>query len=183
MTQALMIIDVQNDYFPDGKYPLNNTEQTLQKTLKLQNYFRQKQLPIIYIQHINPDPNAVFFVNNSFGSQLHAKLLPIIKPNEMIIQKAYPNSFYQTQLQEKLERLGIKQLVICGMMSHMCVDSTTRCAFELNYQPILIHDACTTRDLDFNGNIIPSKDVHNSFMSALMRFSKIMSCEAFIQAT
>ena len=165
MTQALMII-----------------EQALQNTLKLQNYFRQKQLPIIYIQHINPDPNAVFFVNNSFGSQLHAKLLPI-KSNEMIIQKAYPNSFYQTQLQEKLERLGIIQLVICGMMSHMCVDSTTRCAFELNYQPILIHDACTTRDLDFNGNIIPSQDVHNSFMSALMRFSKIMSCEAFIQAT
>ncbi|WP_334327731.1 isochorismatase family protein [Gilliamella apicola] len=61
MTQALMIIDVQNDYFPDGKYPLNNTEQTLQNTLKLQNYFRQKLLPIIYIQHINPDPNAVFF--------------------------------------------------------------------------------------------------------------------------
>lgn len=62
MTQALMIIDVQNDYFPNRKYPLNNTEQTLQCTLKLQNYFRQKQLPIIYIQHVNQDANALFFL-------------------------------------------------------------------------------------------------------------------------
>lgn len=181
MTQALIIIDVQNDYFPEGKYPLNNTQQTLQYTLKLQHYFRQKQLPIIYIQHVNQDVNAAFFVKNSYGSQLHSKLLPLEEHNEFIVQKAYPNSFYQTHLQQTLEQLGISQLVICGMMSHMCVDSTTRCAFELNYQPILIHDACTTRDLNFNGNIIASQVVHVSFMSALMRFATVMKCESFIQ--
>ncbi|KES17862.1 Amidase related to nicotinamidase [Gilliamella apicola SCGC AB-598-I20] len=181
MVQALMIIDVQNDYFPNGKYPLNNTEQTLQYTLKLQNYFRQKQLPIIYIQHVNQDANAPFFVKNSVGCQLHFKLLPVKQNNEFIIEKAYPNSFYQTQLLQKLQQEGITQLVICGMMSHMCVDSTTRSACELNYQPILIHDACSTRDLDFNGNIIPSQLVHNSFMSALMRFATVMSCESFIK--
>lgn len=181
MTQALMIIDVQNDYFPNGKYPLNNTEQTLQCTLKLQNYFRQQQLPIIYIQHVNQDANALFFVKNSAGCQLHPKLLPVEQHNEFVIEKAYPNSFYQTQLQQRLQQEGITQLVICGMMSHMCIDSTTRSACELNYQPILIHDACTTRDLDFNGNIIPSQLVHNSFMSALMRFARVMSFESFIE--
>ncbi|OCG05963.1 cysteine hydrolase family protein [Gilliamella apis] len=181
MTQALMIIDVQNDYFADGKYPLNNTVQILKNTLKLQEHFRQKQLPIIYIQHINQDDNAVFFVKNSYGCQLHPKLLPIQEYNEFVIEKAYPNSFYQTQLQQKLKQAEITQLVICGMMSHMCVDSTTRCAYELNYQPILIHDACTTRDLEFNGNIISSSDVHNSFMSALMRFATVMNIESFIE--
>ena len=181
MTQALMIIDVQNDYFPNGKYPLNNTVQTLKNTLKLQKHFRQKQLPIIYIQQIIQDDNAVFFVKNSYGCQLHPKLLPIQEHNKLVIEKAYPNSFYQTQLQQKLKQAEITQLVICGMMSHMCVDSTTRCAYELNYQPILIHDACTTRDLEFNGNIISSSDVHNSFMSALMRVATVMNIESFIE--
>lgn len=180
MTQALMIIDVQNDYFADGKYPLNNTVQTLKNTLKLQKHFRQKQLPIIYIQHINQDDNAVFFVKNSYGCQLHPKLLPIQEHNELVIEKAYPNSFYQTQLQQKLKQAEITQLVICGMMSHMCVDSTTRMACELNYQPILIHDACATCDLQFDDIIIPAQTVHNSFMSALMNFAKIVSCQALI---
>ncbi|WP_267356079.1 MULTISPECIES: isochorismatase family protein [unclassified Gilliamella] len=75
------------------------------------------------------------------------------------------------------------QLVICRMMSHMCVDSTARCAFDLNYQPILVHDACTICDLDFNGNIIHSQDVHNSFMSALMQSTTIISCESFIRVS
>ncbi|MCX8700838.1 hypothetical protein J3U11_07125 [Gilliamella sp. B2840] len=91
---------------PDGNYPLNNTEEVLQHTLKLQNFFDKKQLLIIYIQHINRDLNAVFFVNHSYGSQLHVKLLAINKPNELNIQKAHPNSFYHTQLQQKLEQLG-----------------------------------------------------------------------------
>lgn len=65
--------------------------------------------------------------------------------------------FSTTDLHQKLQQHSVKQLVICGMMSHMCVDSTTRCANELGYQPILIHDACTTRDLEFNDEIIPAK--------------------------
>lgn len=181
MKQALIIIDVQNDYFPEGKFPLINTESALTNTLHLQHNFRIKKLPIFYIQHLKQGSNADFFVKNSVGAEFHPKLLPIIEENELIIQKSYPNSFYQTDLQQKLQQHSVKQLVICGMMSHMCVDSTTRRANELGYQPILIHDACTTRDLDFDDETIPAKKVHNSFMSALAGFAKVINCHEFIQ--
>lgn len=179
MKQAFIVIDVQNDYFPNGKYSLTNTDVALQNTLKLQQYCRVKRLPIYYIQHIKSDPNANFFVKGSHGAKIHRSLLPIY-PHEYIIPKIFPNSFYQTDLQQKLKQENIEQLVICGMMSHMCVDSTTRMACELDYQPILIHDACTTRDLEFNGKIISAQTVHNSFMSALKNFANVISYNEFI---
>lgn len=181
MKQALIIIDVQNDYFPGGKFALANTSVSLQNTLKLQSYFRSKQLPIFYIQHIKTDLNANFFAKGTLGVEIHSQLLPIHHQYEYIITKAFPNSFYQTDLQQELQKEKIEQLVICGMMSHMCIDSTTRQACEFDYQPILIHDACTTCDLKFEGKIISAQTVHNSFMSALMNFAQIKSCYEFIQ--
>lgn len=180
MKQALIIIDVQNDYFPNGRYELKNTDAVLQKTVKLQHYFRTLAFPIFYIQHIKSDPHADFFTKGTVGADIHADLLPMAKSHEYIVQKAFPNSFYQTELQSKLQQENIKQLVICGMMTHMCVDSTVRYAAELNYQPILIHDACTTRDLSFDDKVIPANAVHNGFMSALMNFATVMSCHDFI---
>lgn len=101
---------------------------------------------------------------------------------EYIFQRDYGVIIFSTtDLHQKLQQHSVKQLVICGMMSHMCVDSTTRCANELGYQPILIHDACTTRDLEFNDEIIPAKKVHYSFMSALAGFAKVINCHEFIQ--
>ncbi|OCG19548.1 cysteine hydrolase family protein [Gilliamella sp. WF3-4] len=181
MKQALVIIDVQNDYFPEGKFALVNTESTLKNVLKLQQYFRLKQLPIYYIQHIKSDPNANFFVKGSNGAEIHSSLLPIKDLREYIIEKNFPNSFYQTNLQQKLQQESIEQLVLCGMMSHMCVDSTTRYACELGYQPILIHNACTTRDLEFNDQILSAQMVHSGFMSALTGFASVISADAFIQ--
>ncbi|MCO6549076.1 MAG: cysteine hydrolase [Gilliamella sp.] len=181
MKQGLIIIDVQNDYFPTGKFTLNNTELTLQNTLKLQKHFRAQQLPIFYIQHIKSDPHADFFANGSLGAEIHPSLLPLSNLHEYLVKKTFPNSFYQTELQKKLQQEQIQQMVICGMMSHMCVDSTTRHASELGYQPILIHDACTTCDLEFDGKTIPSQVVHNNFMSALTNFASVVSCEMFVQ--
>lgn len=181
MKQGLVIIDVQNDYFPQGKFTLVDTERVLNNILTIQKYFSENGLPIFYIQHIKLDPNAAFFAKGSHGADIHPDLLASSNQYKQIIQKSYPNSFFQTDLQQKLQQQNVKQLVICGMMSHMCIDSTTRCASELGYQPILIDDACTTRDLEFNGEWIPAKTVHNSFMSALMNFAFVISCEQFIE--
>lgn len=180
MQQALIIIDVQNDYFPQGNMELNQAEQALQQVLTLRDHFRQQQLPIFYILHTNLDPAATFFRPNTQGEALHPQLLPLQSEQEKIVPKNYPNSFFKTDLQQQLAHHNIKQLIICGMMSHMCVDSTTRCAAELGYQPILIDDACTTRDLTFKNNIIPANQVHNSFMAALARFAQIQSTQEFI---
>lgn len=180
MQQALIIIDVQNDYFSQGKMPLDHPEQALTNILVLQTVFRQQNKPIFYIQHINTRTDATFFIANSNGVAIHPHLLPIAGENEKIIIKHLPNSFKATSLQADLVEQGVKQLVICGMMTHMCVDSTTRQAAELGYQPILIADACTTRDLVFQLSIVPAKQVQTAFMSALSSFSTIYDHQQFI---
>ena len=100
MKQALLIIDVQNDYFPQGKKALFNPEIALAKINQLEAYFTHNQLPIIYIQHIRTDPNPDFFKIDTHGVQLHPALN--VKPNSIVIQKHYPNSFIQTTLAQTL---------------------------------------------------------------------------------
>lgn len=129
--QALIIIDIQNDYFKGGNMELFQPESALDNVLKLEERFKKDNQPIIYIQHINEDPNASFFVKDTEGVELRKELNPSEKDD--IIIKHYPNSFLETNLQNKLKELDVEQLVICGMMTHMCVDSTTRAAAELGF--------------------------------------------------
>ena len=103
MKQALIIIDVQNDYFSEGKMELYQPQLALEKILKVREYFRNQQLPVYYIQHINNKPGATFFQPDSRGAELHHQLLPIADTNEFIIHKSYPNSFLQTTLHEHLQ--------------------------------------------------------------------------------
>ncbi|WP_392561982.1 cysteine hydrolase family protein [Orbus sturtevantii] len=180
MKQALLIIDIQNDYFSKGKMPLVNPDTALNNTLKLQSVFRGQNMPIFYIQHIKQDLDADFFAIGSQGAQIHDALLPIDMVNERVIIKHYPNSFINTCLQSELEQMAIKQLVICGMMTHMCIDSTTRQAAEFGYKPILIADACATRDLVFDARTIAANDVQNAFLAALSNFSQVIDTNQYL---
>ncbi|WP_239351209.1 cysteine hydrolase family protein [Snodgrassella communis] len=180
MKQSLIIIYVQNDYFEQGKMELYQPQRALEKILKLREHFRQHQLPVFYIQHINIRKNATFFLPESHGVSLHPQLLPLASQNEFIILKNHPNSFWQTDMHQQLQQQSIEQLVICGMMTHMCIDSTTSYAAELGYHPILIADGCTTRDQEFNGTLTKASDVQNSFLAALTTFAKVQSAEQFI---
>lgn len=144
MKQALILIDIQNDYFPGGRFELNNTENTLVNIKKVLNHFREKNQTIIHIQHIAPK-NAPFFAEGSNGLEIYHEVSPL--EGEYIVQKNYPNSFFKTNLKEILDKENIKDIVICGMMSHMCVDSTVRGGFELGFNQALIEDCCTTRDV------------------------------------
>lgn len=174
MRQALLVIDVQNDYFTEGKSPLFASESALKQVLQLQAFFRSKRLPIFYIQHIKSDPDADFFVLDSPGAALHPALYPFDQKDTIVV-KHFPNSFHQTPLLSILSAANIDQLVICGMMSHMCVDSTTRRAAELGYQPIVVHDACTTKTLKFGQYTVDAQVVHHAFMSSLTAFAMVTS--------
>ena len=118
MKQALLIIDVQNDYFKNGKMELVNPELALQNTNQLEDYFIRNNLPIIYIQHISPASTS-FFQENTAGVELHPQLQ--ITDDSLIIEKHFPNSFLETKLQAILEQHQVEQLVITGMMTHMCL--------------------------------------------------------------
>ncbi|MBI5973637.1 cysteine hydrolase family protein [Staphylococcus caledonicus] len=178
--RALLVIDIQNDYFEGGKYPLVNTNEALANILKLEKQFKQNNEPVIYIQHINYNDNATFFENNTTGVELKEEL--DTDSNSIIIEKQYPNSFLDTQLKNTLEHNNIEEVVICGMMTHMCVDSTTRAAAELGYQPTLIDDATATRDLEVNGNNANAEDVQNAFIAALTAFSTVKKTDEFVES-
>ncbi|MFV5344520.1 cysteine hydrolase family protein [Acinetobacter oleivorans] len=177
MKQALLVIDVQNDYFKNGKMELIGPDQALEKIKQLEQYFSEKNLPIIYVQHINP-PQASFFQENTDGVLLHPELSA--HDESLIVIKHYPNSFLETNLDELLKAHQIEQLVITGMMTHMCIDSGTRAAKELGYQPILIADATATRDLSYAGKTTKAEDVQTAFLTALSTFANVQNIADFL---
>ena len=165
MSDALVIIDMQNDYFIGGNMELSGIDVAAENTKKLLLFYRKKAKPVYYIQHFSTYEGAAFFVPNTTGVEINALLNPL--ESEKVIKKHFPNSFRETNLLEELQSANINHLTICGAMSHFCVDATTRAAFDLGFRCTLVTDACATRDLTFEGTKIPAGFVHGAFMAAL----------------
>jgi nicotinamidase-related amidase len=168
MNTALLIIDVQNDYFEDGAMSLIGSDNASENIKLLLQKFRTENQPVLHIQHIATSPGATFFIPNTIGAEIHANVKPL--DDEKVIIKHYPNSFRETDLLDHLKSLDITNLVICGMMTHMCIDATTRAAKDLGFNCTLIADACATKDLEINGTIVTAENVHKSFLAALNYF-------------
>lgn len=176
MNQALLLIDIQNDYFPGGAMELVGSELAGRRAAALLARFRQKGLPVVHVQHFSTRPGATFFLPDTRGVQIHEGVAPV--DGETVVRKHYPNSFRETTLLDHLRRLEVGQLVIAGMMTHMCVDSTTRAAADLGFQCLLAHDACATRALAFAGTTIPAEQVHTAFLAALNGlFARVLSVD------
>lgn len=165
MKTALLIIDIQNDYFPGGKMELEGSVQAASAAARLLAAFRKESWPVFHIQHVSDKPKATFFMPGTTGAEIDSAVRPL--PTEPVITKHFPNSFRDTDLYERLKSDNIGSLLICGMMSHMCVDATVRAAFDLGFSCIVTHDACATRALSFNGIDVPAAQVHASYMAAL----------------
>ena len=179
MKKALLIIDVQNDYFPGGKFELVEADQALGATKKLINKFRENNDPIFYVQHLS-DSDGEFFIPNTKGCEIHEEITPLER-DEVII-KYYPNSFLGTHLQETLQKNEIQELVVCGIMTHMCVDTTVRAAQDYGYQLTLIADGCATRDLERNGTIISAAIVQETYFASLDGiFAAVMTSKEYLQ--
>jgi nicotinamidase-related amidase len=164
----LIIIDIQNDYFDGGAMPLTGSDKASNNARLILSSFRAVGLPVIHIQHIATRQTATFFLPNTIGAEIHDNVKPIGK--EKIIVKHYPNSFRETELLDYLKSENITDLVICGMMTHMCVDATARVARDFGFNITLIGDACATKDQEINGEKVKAEDVHNSFLAALNYF-------------
>lgn len=176
---ALIIIDIQNEYFKGGKRELFQPEAAADNAKRLLDHFREKNRPVFFIQHISTQEGATAFLPGSNGADIHSSISPGTK--ECVLVKHAPNSFYQTGLSERLMEMGIHHLVICGLMSHMCIDTTVRAARDFGFTVTLIHDACTTMDLTWNSQVIPAQTVHNVFMAALSgSFAKVISTDEYL---
>ncbi len=179
MKSALILIDLQNDYFPGGAMELAGMTGAAAKARDLLTAFRQAGRPRFHVQHLALGPGATFFRPGTPGVEIHANVQP--HEGEPVIQKHYPNAFRDTGLLEMLKTAGVEELIIAGAMSHMCIDASTRAAFDFGFSCTVIHDACASRDLVFQGRTIPAAQVHGAFMAALgMRFARIMSLGEFL---
>ncbi|MCP4981407.1 MAG: cysteine hydrolase [Gammaproteobacteria bacterium] len=182
MKQALIVVDVQNDYFGGGTMELASMDAAATNCKKLLDSFRLAQLPIFHIQHLATREGATFFVPGTRGCEIHTSVVPLEK--ESVIVKHFPSSFRDTRLNELLQQAGVEELVVCGAMSHMCIDTTVRAAFDLGYRCQVIADACATRDLEFNGLLVEAADVQAAFMAALaVPFAQISSTDQFIASS
>lgn len=181
MKTALLLIDIQNDYFPGGNMELVGMEESSRKAKELLDLFRKNDLPSFHIQHVSLGKGAGFFLPDTKGAEIHESVKPL--PSDLVIQKHFPNSFRDTELMEKLKSAQISALVICGAMSHMCIDATTRAAADHGFKCTVIHDACATRDLPFEETVVPAKQVHASFMSALgFAYARVVPLQTFLSA-
>lgn len=179
---ALLLIDIQNDYFSSfetAKWPLKNTEAAAKNAASILAKFRDKGDLVIHVRHQFPNDDAPFFAPNTEGAKTHQ--LVEAQNNEPVVVKQQINSFRDTELKQTLDSNKIENVVIVGAMSHMCIDAVTRAAHDFGYDCTVIHDACATLDLTFNGVTISAADVHTAFMSALeFAYAKVISTEQLL---
>jgi nicotinamidase-related amidase len=178
MKTALLIIDIQNDYFPNGKFPLVNPLEAARKAYALLQCFREHGGQHVHVQHISLKPDAQFFIKGDSGSDIHDSVAHF--EGEPIIYKHYPNAFRETNLLELLKGWEIERVVITGMMTHLCVDATARAATDFGFKVIVAEDACATRDLKHGETLVPAEHVHKAFLAALKSYGAVMKSEEIL---
>ena len=165
---ALLLIDIQDFYFPGGRLQLENPEVAGMNAGLVLDQFRKNDLPVFHVRH-NFEP----------GGNIHQYVKPL--NSETVISKDQVNAFLETDLLEMLQADSIEQIVICGMQTHMCVEAAVRAAHDFGFTCLLVSDACATRALSYEEHIIPAKNVHFSTIKSIQgSYARIMSTEALL---
>ena len=171
---ALLVIDIQAFYFPEGLLPLVEPEAASVKARELIESFRKAGRPVIHVQHLpegvdTPDPTGI-----DLQHRIHPNVLP--KQGETVIGKHHANSFRDTELLATLRELGVNKLVVAGMQTQMCVEAAVRAAADYGFEVTVVHDACATRDLAFDGTTVPAAQVHAAALAAMKSsYAKVVS--------
>ena len=177
--RATIAVDIQNDYFPGGKFPLEGMDEAAAKARTVLDAARKRGDLIVHVRHEFADASAPFFHPGSEGAQINPAAAP--QGDEIVVTKNAVNAFKDTDLQRILDDHGVTEVVIVGAMSHMCIDAATRAASDLGYQTTVIADACATRDLEFQGTIVPAAQVHAAMMSGLaFGYATVTDAKAWI---
>lgn len=177
--RALIVVDVQNDYFPGGKWTLVGIERAVDQIARLLAAAREAGDVVVHVRHEFPTADAPFFAPGSEGAQIHPKARNL--DGEPVILKHQINSFRDTDLKAVLDGQGVDEVVICGAMSHMCIDAATRASNDYGYRCLVVHDACASRDLEFEGVTVPAAQAHAAFMAALrFGYARVVSTEELL---
>ena len=178
MQCGLILIDIQNDYFEGGRHELAQPVEAAKNALLALTAFRARRWPVFHVRHISTKPDATFFLPDTPGAEFYPPTAPL--PGEAVVIKHKPNGFFGTDLNEQLIASRVEGLVVCGMMTHMCVDTTVRAAADLGYCVTLLADACATSDLCWAGVTVPAGQVQAAYLAALNgSFATVVSTEAW----
>ncbi len=181
MTVALIVVDLQNDYFENGKHPLDNIDVAVKNAYRLLSAFRERKSPVFHVQHIVDSEQAPFFQKDTWGAEIHEMVKPT--GDEHLIVKETVNSYLNTSLLQRLTTANIKGVIICGAMSHMCIDAIARASADYGFRTQVIQDACATKALKFNDVLVDAQSVHATMMAALEAgYAEVLSTDAVLNA-
>lgn len=178
---GLIVIDLQNEYLPTGKLPLSGIEAATDNAVKVIADARAKAIPVFHIRHEFDSDDAPVFVPGTNGAEIQPAAAPV--GDEPVIVKNHINAFRETDLKQQLDTHGVEEVVIVGAMSHMCVDACVRAAVDMGYPATVLHDACATLDLEFNGVSVPAAHAHATMMAAFeFGYGTVTSTQAYLAA-
>jgi len=179
--RALLVIDVQNEYFPGGARPITHPAGSYPRILKAMDAARGVGLPVIVVQHASPQPDAKTFVRGSRGWELPPELAS--RPRDLLVEKSLPGSFTGTALEAELRERGVDTVVVCGYMTQMCCDTTSRQAVHLGFSVEFLSDATGTLDISNEAGSVTAEELHRAILvTQAMRFAKVLTTETWIAA-
>lgn len=178
---GLIVVDLQNEYLASGKLPLAGIEAATANAARAIAHARNSSMPVFHIRHEFPGTDAPVFAPDSDGVRIQPGVAPV--GNEPVIVKNHINPFRETDLKQHLDAQGVEEITVVGAMSHMCVDAVVRAAVDMGYTVTVLHDACATRDLAFNGVAVPAAHVHAAMMAAFeFGYGTVKSTQDYLSA-
>ncbi|QAA34016.1 cysteine hydrolase family protein [Clostridium manihotivorum] len=177
MKKALLVIDVQNEYFT-GKLKVTYPTNSLDNILKVMDYAKENNMVIIIIQHTAISGDT--FIRNSNEWQIHPRILE--KPYDYLIEKTKPSSFHETNLEEILKKENITGVIVSGYMTQMCCDTTAREAFHKGYHVEFLSDATGTIDVNNEVGTVSSEELHKvTLITQSLKFSNVISSDEWMK--
>lgn len=177
--RALILIDIQNDYFPGGKWPLAGMDNAAANAAHALAAARATGDKVIHVRHEFESDDAPFFAPGSEGARLHASVQP--QAGEAVVLKHRVNAFLDTDLKAQLDAAGIEQVTLVGAMSHMCIAAAARASADFGYATTVLHDACATHDQTFEGVTVAAAQVQAANMAALaFAYATVLATEQYL---
>ena len=178
MKRALLVIDVQNEYFT-GKLPVSYPQGSLDQITRAMSAARAMGIPIVLIQHSAPQADSATFRRASKAWELHPAIAQ--QPHDVLLEKTLPGSFTGTQLEAWLRERAIETVVISGYMTQMCCDTTARQALHLGFGVEFLSDATGTLAFQNSAGAVSAEELHRAILvTQQIRFSEVLSTDAWI---
>lgn len=177
MTRALLVIDVQNEYFT-GALPITHPAGHLESILSVMDTAAQKKVPTVVIRHHQAQPDSPVFRKGSSEWELHPEIAR--RKSDLLIDKTLPGSFTGTGLEQWLKSSGIDTISICGYMTHICCDTTARQGMHHGYKVEFLSDATGTLPVSNSAGSVTAEELHRSILCAQQMFiSEVLNAEAW----